>query len=93
MGAAPEWKVYRDKEYVAAFKYAEDAAMLVACAGGEIRHGHNLVVWREGAEEFPAGESYDRAARIMKHRRHTRFVQAYDKLHGEGAAARLLNQG
>ena len=29
MAASPRWKVYRDGEYVASFKYLEDAACLV----------------------------------------------------------------
>ncbi len=65
MAEAPPWKVYRGGKYVAACKHAEDAACLVALSGGEVRHGHKLVVWREGKEEFPAGESYDRAAAVM----------------------------
>lgn len=65
MAATPPWKVYRDGEYVAACKYAEDAAALVAMSGGIIEHGHSLVVWREGEEDFSAGESYDEAAELM----------------------------
>lgn len=65
MAASPQFKVYRDGEYVAACKYAEDAAMLVAGATGVVKHGHRLVVWREGSEEFGAGASYDEAAAIM----------------------------
>ena len=69
MARSPAWKVYRDKEYVAAFKYAEDAAAFIGCMPGEVRHRHGLVVWREGHESFPAAESYDQAARIMSQRR------------------------
>lgn len=65
MSAAPEWKVYRSGQYIAACRYAEDAAALVSLAGGEVRFGHRLRVWREGDEEFPAGESYDGAADVM----------------------------
>ena len=65
MAASPKWKVYRQGEYVAACKYAEDAAALVAVSGGIVKHDHNLVVWREGSEGFSAGESYDRAAGRM----------------------------
>ena len=68
MAATPKWKIYRDGEYVAACKYAEDAAALVAMSGGVVKRGHSLIVWREGHEEFEAGESYDRAAEIMNMR-------------------------
>lgn len=65
MASAPLWKVYRNKRYVAATKYAEDAACLVSSFGGEVRYNHKYLVWTEGAEAFPAGESYDRAADVM----------------------------
>lgn len=68
MASSPQWKVYRDGEYVAACKYAEDAAALVSNFGGVVKHGHKLVVWTEGAEEFIAGESYDGAAEVMLQR-------------------------
>lgn len=63
----PVWKVYRDHEYRAAVKYPEDAAALVAALGDGtvLRHGHGRIVWREGSEEFPAGESYDRFADVV----------------------------
>ncbi|HET7413417.1 MAG TPA: hypothetical protein VFJ18_12235 [Pararhizobium sp.] len=80
MAATPQWKVYRAGEYVAACKYAEDAACLVSMSGGVVKHGHNLIVWREGSEEFSAGESYDRAARIMKSRRYERYESVHGKL-------------
>lgn len=70
MASSPSFKVYRDGEYVAACKYAEDAAMFVATAGGdEVRYyNHRRVLWREGAEAFQASESYDEAAAIMRKR-------------------------
>jgi hypothetical protein len=82
MAATPEWKVYRAGEYIAACKYAEDAAALVSMAGGLVKHGHSLIVWREGSEEFSAGESYDGAARIMERRRYDNYAAAYVKMHG-----------
>ena len=69
MAGSPPWKVYRDNEYVASCKYAEDAAALVSASGGAVKYGHSLVVWREGQEEFSAGESYDSAAEVMHARR------------------------
>jgi hypothetical protein len=73
MAASPQFKVYTgEQEYVAAFRYLEDAALFVAVrgTGATVRRGHALkdVLWREGAEAFPASESYDRAAGIMQQR-------------------------
>ena len=67
MAASPLWEVYRGGEYVASCRYAEGAAALVAAepSDAEVRYRHRLVVWREGAEAFGAGESYDRAAQVM----------------------------
>jgi hypothetical protein len=66
MAASPQFKVYRNGEYIAAVKYAEDAAVLAAMGGDVVvKYAHRKVVWREGSEEFPAAESYDRAANIM----------------------------
>lgn len=63
MAASPRWKVYDGDEYVAACKYLEDAAALVAFRGdgATIRDGHSArhTVWCEGAEDQPANESYD----------------------------------
>jgi len=67
--STPNWKCYLQGEYMAACKHAEDAAALVSVwTGGEVRWRHKNVVWREGAETFPAGESFDRAAEIMRQR-------------------------
>jgi endonuclease YncB( thermonuclease family) len=83
MAAAPQWKVYRGGEYVAACKYAEDAAAMVSVAGGLVKHGHSLIVWREGQEQFSAGDSYDGAAKIMEQRRYESYAAAYVKMHGK----------
>lgn len=73
MAASPFWKVYNPQgEYVASCVHAEDAATLVACYGNgaEIRGGHarKFLVWSEGNETFPAGESYDRVALLCAER-------------------------
>ena len=86
MAAAPQWKVYRDGEYVAACKYPEDAAALVALSGGIVKLGHSLIVWREGSEEIEAGDSYDRAASIMQQRAHDHNVAQYESVYGKGSA-------
>lgn len=68
----PRLKIYNPQgEYVAACKHAEDAACLVALYGNgaTIRYDHSKVVWREGAEQFSASESYDRVADVVTARR------------------------
>jgi len=69
----PVWKVYMRGEYVAAFVYAEDAALFLGTAGSSgdtIKFRHSKIVWREGHEELHASESYDRTAQIMRERMH-----------------------
>ena len=71
MAATPRFKVYRNGEYVASCKYAEDAAMMIALSnGGDIRDGRNAlkIVWREGSEDFSASESPDMAAQVIMDR-------------------------
>lgn len=69
MANSPRLKIYTaHNEYIGCCKYAEDAAVLVAAQeGGSVRYGHKKsdTVWQEDKEDFPAGESYDRAATIM----------------------------
>ena len=64
MAASPRFKVYTPEgEYVASCHYASDAGAIVNLYGdgATIRDGHRKanVVWTEGSEEQPAGESYD----------------------------------
>lgn len=72
----PRFKVYRGREYIAACKYAEDAAAVVA-TGGEaltIRDSdHKTVLWDEDHEAQPAGESFDFVAETIHSRRALRF--------------------
>lgn len=73
MAAAPRWKVYSPShEYLAAVKYPEDAAALVGALGdgNTIRDGHlaRNTVWTEGAEAFPASESYDGVREVIASR-------------------------
>jgi hypothetical protein len=68
MASTPRLKVYnREGGYVASFKHAEDAAILIAGLGEEsqIRDGHKFVVWHEGHEIQPAMESYDTVAECV----------------------------
>lgn len=73
MAHAPYIKVYNAAgEYLASFKYEEDAAVLVAALGdgASIRIGHSKrsVVWTEGKETQSAGESYDHVATTIRGR-------------------------
>ena len=88
MAQSPQWKVYRNKEYIGCCKYAEDAAVLVAMGGGIIKHGHSMTVWTEGREEFPAGESYDGAADIMNARVRKAIIAHMVKVNGADYALR-----
>ena len=68
MASSPMWKVYNArKEYRAACKGVEEAAVLVAFLGNgsTIRAEHTLVLWTEGAEVQPAAESYDYVADVV----------------------------
>lgn len=85
MAGAPALKVYNPSgDYVAACKCGEDAACLVALYGdgASIRFGHSKgrTVWTEGAEEFPAGESYDRVAALIFERLASRRTAAAFRL-------------
>ena len=72
MASSPDYKVYNRSEYVAACKYPEDAAAIVAAygEGATIRFGHRAkdTVWREGKEDQSAGDSYDFAAAVVADR-------------------------
>lgn len=70
MAASPDYKVTNERaQYIAAFKYAEDAARFVGGQDGYKVYRHRVrrvsLLWHEGAESFSAYESFDRAAAIM----------------------------
>lgn len=70
MASTPHLKIYHPHHgYIGCVKFGEDAAALVALNGdgATIRDGHSKkdTVWTEGAEEFSAAESYDRAAAVI----------------------------
>lgn len=82
MAAAPRWKVYRGDQYIAACKYLDDAAALVAFNarapdGATIRDGHSpkSIVWTEGKEDQPASESYDHVVEVCWRRADARRVR------------------
>lgn len=76
MAGTPRYKIYQDAEYMAACKYLEDAAALVAImgAGATIRDGHARadILWTEGAEKQGAGESYDYVLDVCTQRKEKR---------------------
>lgn len=85
MAESPKWKVYAsDGVYVAAFKHIEDAAVLVAARGDgtTIRRSHGKPLWVEGAEEFSAGESYDRVFDVVMQRAHEADRKHYFRIYG-----------
>ena len=65
MGTPLRYKVYVDGKYIAAARYAEDAANIASCYADGIIKYVSWIVWKEGKEAFSCGESYDGAARIM----------------------------
>ena len=71
--STPELKIFNPSgEYIGCMKHGEDAACVCALygKGASIRYGHDKrhTVWNEGAEEFSAGESYDRVALLIADR-------------------------
>jgi hypothetical protein len=73
MAGSPELKIYNSQgEYIGCLKHYEDAACICASygSGATVRYGHQKrnTIWKEGAEEFSAGESYDRSGDKMRRR-------------------------
>lgn len=71
MAKSPEIKIYRNGEYVAACYHTEDAAAICAMTPGtEARWGHQkkniIFIEPETSEEWAAGESWDKASRVMQ---------------------------
>ena len=67
MASTPRFKVYSPAgEYIAACRYVDDAAVLVAFQGegARVKLEHRRVLWTEGADGL-ASESYDAAAHVM----------------------------
>lgn len=61
-------KVYSSSgKYVAALRFFEEAAM-IAALGDRVVKVNGRIVWKEGREEFSAGDSFDRAASVMRNR-------------------------
>src|SRR5262252_377953 len=71
---AVHWLVYGpDDKFEGATVYAEMAAALVSVLGdgATVRTKTGHAVWREGAEDEPAFDSYDNAALVMMERSNT----------------------
>lgn len=66
----PDFFVYnRDGQYVGRAIDAEDAACLASLRGdGATVRYQRRIVWREGSEDQPAGESFDFAASVIHER-------------------------
>lgn len=86
MAASPPIKVFNPAGvYIASCKHFEDAAALVSLNGNGSQvkwHHSGWVLWTEGAEDIPAGESYDRAGLLMAERLAEKQRAAYAKVHG-----------
>lgn len=70
MAASPKYKVYTSGgEYVAACKFAEDAAAVAGLygPGATVRLGHKRVVFTDGIDGS-GGESVDNAAALIHER-------------------------
>lgn len=90
MAGAPHLKIFNPSgEYIGCVKHYEDAACLVSSYGNgaQVRFGHSkrCTLWSEGSEAFPAGESYDRAAMVMREREDVMWARSDAK--AEGGAA------
>jgi hypothetical protein len=65
---ALDFKVYRDGELVAACRYAEEAAGIIAVSNSGVIKVNGRIVWREGEEDQAAWESYDYVAEVIARR-------------------------
>ena len=89
MGHSPFFKVYgKSHGYIAACKYASDAACLVGLygEGSTVKYDHAKVLWREGKEEISAGDSYDIAAETMLKRLEAHHKESWTQQYGHRPA-------
>lgn len=87
MAGSPRFKVYSASgEYVAACKYPDIAAAVVSVLGdgAQIRVQHRTVVWTEGSEVIPAGESYDLVAETVYGRERAAYEKSFAAQYKEG---------
>lgn len=93
MAASPKFKVFTPQgEYEASCKSVETAAAVVSFLGNgaTIRYQRVWIVWREGSEEIPASESYDRVATIVLERIHSRQKRSLER--AQKSVKRLLDK-
>ncbi len=73
MAASPQFKVYTaDGEYIAACKYCEDAAAIVAKLdkkGTNVRLGHTKIIYVDKVDG-DCSESYDAIATTLRNKHH-----------------------
>ena len=81
MSGTPKYKAFRGKEYVAAFKHAEDAAVLISAEViDRVTYDRAVWVWTETDDPAIAGESYEGAAELMHQRLAIHNIKAAHKL-------------
>jgi adenine-specific DNA methylase len=69
MSGTPKYKAFRGKEYIAAFKYAHDVAVLISAeVVNRVSYDRAVWVWKETDDPSIAANSYDDAAEIMEKR-------------------------
>lgn len=77
MSGTPKYKAYRGKEYIAAFKYPEDVAVLISASMVDrVSYDRAVWVWTEADDESIAANSYDDAAEIMDKRLRAHNIKA-----------------
>lgn len=87
MAGSPVFKVYSSEGlYIAACKHAEDAAAIIAMRGegATIRYQHGKVLWKEGSEVQPAGESYDLVSDTVNGRLQAHHADNHKKVYFGG---------
>jgi len=81
MSGTPKFKAFRGKEYVAAFKHAEDAAVLISAGVVDrVTYDRAVWVWTEADDSMIAANSYDDAAEVMHKRLRAHNIKAARKL-------------
>ena len=68
MAGSPRFKVFHFGNYVAACGDGVIAASVASMTSEGVVKVEGRIVWREGKEDFPAGDSYDAAGDVMRER-------------------------
>ena len=70
MRATANYKIYRNGEFVASCKQAEDAAAICGMTTGTVvKFRHRQIIYREYEDAPLAGDSWDAAAALMRENR------------------------